>query len=494
MNKNVLAIDIGASSGRGIVGSFDGEKLTLTETHRFSNDPVMMHGGFFWDMPRLIYEVKAAILASSRDFKIDTMGVDTWGVDYGYIDKNGALLSNPYHYRDKRTDDIKEYVYGKFATKSEIYRHTGIQSMNFNTLYQLAADYRDRAWIPENAELLLHMPDLIEYMLTGIATSEYTIASTGALLNAAERAYDSELLKMFGIPERLFAPLVMPGTVCGSLTPEIDEETGNTHLTVMKIGSHDTASAVLAVPATKKDFLYISSGTWSLMGTETDEPVITPYTDKYDFTNEGGVGGKIRLLKNIMGLWLEQESRRQWKREGVSYSFDELSKMAAEAPMCRSLIDPDDPAFAPAGNIPERIRAYCRKTAQPVPETPGEIVRCIFDSLALRYRYTAERTEELIGKNYSEINIVGGGTKEEMLSRFAADASGKVVHAGPTEATALGNAAMQLIGTGDIKNTDEARELVRSSFEIKEYIPDETKKSVWDDAYGRFLALVGGEL
>lgn len=494
MNKNVLAIDIGASSGRGIVGSFDGEKLTLTETHRFSNDPVMMPGGFFWDMPRLLHEVKAAISASSRDFKIETMGVDTWGVDYGYIDKNGSLLSNPYHYRDKRTDDIKKYVYERFAPKSEIYRHTGIQSLNFNTLYQLAADYRDRAWIPENAALLLHMPDLIEYMLTGVATSEYTIASTGALLNASERDYDRELIRMFGIPERLFAPLVMPGTICGTLLPEIDEETGNTHLTVMKIGSHDTASAVLAVPATKKDFLYISSGTWSLMGTETDEPVINPDTDKYDFTNEGGVGGKIRLLKNIMGLWLEQESRRQWKREGVSYSFDELSKMASESPMCRSLIDPDDPAFAPAGNIPERIRAYCRKTLQPVPETPGEIVRCIFDSLALCYRYTSERLEELNGKKYSEINIVGGGTKEEMLSRFTADASGKVVHAGPTEATALGNAAMQLIGTGDIKDIDEARELVRSSFEIKEYVPDETNKAVWDDAYGRFLALVGEKL
>lgn len=490
-NKQILAVDFGASSGRGMLCSYDGEKISLKEIHRFSNDPVMMPGGFFWDAPRLFHEIKAAILASSHEGGAVSMGIDTWGVDYGYLDKSGVLLSNPYHYRDKRTDDIQPYVFSNFASKKEIYSKTGIQSLNFNTLYQLAADMRDRPWIVENAECMLHMPDLFDYMLTGEKTSEYTVASTGTLLDANKRDYAFDLIEKCGVPTRIFKPIVQPGTKCGTLLPYLAEETGNSGLSVMKVASHDTASAVLSVPAMKKDFLYISSGTWSLMGTETDTPVLTELSEKYEFTNEGGVFGTIRLLKNIMGLWLEQESRRQWKREGKSYTFDELTELAKESEPLRSIINPDDAAFSPAGNLPERIREYCRKTNQPVPKTPGQIVRCIFESLALRYRWTAEKLEELTGRKYEVINIVGGGTKEDMLSQFAADASGKTVYAGPVEATTLGNVAMQLITLGEISDMWEARRVIANSFEIKTFEPRTENKSAWDEAYGRFLTLIG---
>ncbi len=491
-SKKMLAIDLGASSGRGILGSFDGNKITLNEIHRFSNDPVMTNSGFTWDTLRLLFQIKEAILKSSLEHGgADTVGIDTWGVDYGYIDRSGALLSNPYHYRDKRTDDIPEYIFKNIMPWSELYGVTGIQSMNFNTVYQMTADLRDRPWLVECADKMLNMPDLLGYLLTGEMQSEYTIASTGALLDAKKRTFAFELLEKLGIKRSLFCDLVSPGTELGRLLPTIDEETGHTGARVVKVASHDTASAVLSVPAKNHDFLYISSGTWSLMGIESMEPVITEDSLKYDFTNEGGVFGTIRVLKNIMGLWLEQESRRQWAREGVKYSFDELSSMAKASKPLQSLINPDDALFSPAGDMPGRIKEYCRATGQHVPENPGEVVRCIFESLALRYRWTAEKLEQMTGRSYPTINIVGGGTKEEMLSQFAADASGRTVVAGPVEATALGNIAMQAIAAGEINGLFEAREAVRNSFEVKEYTPDTSAKDAWDDAYGRFLKLVG---
>ena len=489
--KRMLAIDLGASSGRGIIGEFDGEKITLNEIHRFSNDPVMMPGGFYWDTLRLLFEIKTAILKASHEGGVDTMGIDTWGVDYGYLDKSGTLLSNPYHYRDVRTSDIQDYVFNKYASKSDIYNVTGIQSMNFNTIYQIAADLRDRPWIVENAESLLHMPDLLGYMLTGKKFTEYTIASTGALLNAETRDYARDLIAKFTIPEGIFCDIVSPGYNMGGLLPLIEEETGNTGVNVIKVASHDTASAVLSVPATDEDFLYISSGTWSLMGIESKTPVINEISEKFELTNEGGVGGTIRVLKNIMGLWIEQESRRQWTREGTKYSFDDLSRMALESKPFQCFIDPDDQLFATAGNMPKRIREYCKKTGQHVPETVGEIVRCIFESLALRYRSTAEKLEKLTGRTYPTINIVGGGTKEKMLSQFTADASHKTVCAGPVEATTLGNIAMQCIASGEIKDIWEARRIIRASFDIEEYTPNAETASAWDEAYARFLSVVG---
>ena len=489
-SKRMLAIDLGASSGRGIIGTWDGNKISLEEIHRFSNDTVMMPGGFFWDTLRLLFEIKTAILKASHDGGADTLGIDTWGVDYGYLDKTGTLLSNPYNYRDIRTENIQPYFFDKYVSRSGMYKVTGIQSMNFNTIFQMAADLRDRPWIVENAESMLHIPDLLGYMLTGRKISEYTIASTGAMLDAKERSYAWDIIEKVGIPKRLLCELVMPGYDMGEMLPYVEEETGNTKARVIKVASHDTASAVLAVPSTKEDFLYISSGTWSLMGTEAKEPSLSALSEKYDFTNEGGVNGTIRVLKNIMGLWIEQESRRQWTREGRKYTFDELSAQALASKPLRSLINSDDQMFATAGNMPKRICDYCRKTGQHVPENVGEIVRCIFDSLALRYRWTAEKLEELTGIKYENINIVGGGTKEEMLSQFAADATHKHVCAGPVEATALGNISMQCIAEGEIANVAEAREAIRNSFEIKEYEPSAASAAEWDEAYGRFEKLL----
>lgn len=490
-NKKALAIDLGASSGRGILGTFDGERIKLEEIHRFSNDPVMTVGGFFWDTYRLLHEIKVAVLKSAEFGGCDTLGIDTWGVDYGYIDKTGALLSVPYHYRDERTADIQPYVFENIASFEEIYNTTGLQSMNFNTIYQMAADLRERPWIVENADKMLFTPDLLGYLLTGKMATEYTIASTGAVLDAAKRSYADELLAQFRIPARLFCDIVEPGTVLGGLLPFVEEETGNTGVKVVKVGSHDTASAVLSVPAVNEDFLYISSGTWSLMGIESKTPLINDASLKYQFTNEGGVFGTYRILKNIMGLWLEQESRRQWTREGTKYSFDELSKMAQEAKPLMCFVDPDDTSFQTAGNMPKRIREYCRKTGQHVPETVGEVVRCIFESLALKYRWVSEKLEEMTGKTYPYINIVGGGTKEEMLSRFAADASHKTVVAGPVEATALGNIAMQFIAAGEISDVWEARRIIKNSCDAKEYKPNEETAAAWDEAYAKFCKLLG---
>ena len=490
MSKKMLAIDLGASSGRGILGSFDGKKITLDEIHRFSNDPVMSPSGFTWDTLRLLFEIKTAILNCSHEVgKIDSLGIDTWGVDYGYIDKAGALISNPYNYRDSRTEGMNKYIFENIASKKELYDITGIQDISINSIYQMTADLRYRPWIVETADKVLWMPDLLGYMLTGEMKSEYTIASTGELLDARKRDYSDELLKKFGLKRSMFCDLVQPGTILGNLLPYVEEETGNTGAKVIKVASHDTASAVLAVPAKDHDFLYISSGTWSLMGIESLEPVINDESYKYDFTNEGGVYNTIRTLKNIMGLWIEQESRRQWKREGKNYSFD-LSTMATNSTPLQSIINPDDPSFSTAGNMPERIREFCRKTGQHVPENPGEIVRCILESLSLRYRWTAEKLEEITGRKYPTINIVGGGTKEEMLSQFAADASGRRVVAGPTEATALGNIAMQAIAQGELGGLFEAREAIANSTDVKEYEPDLTNKAAWDDAYGRFLDLI----
>lgn len=486
----MLAIDLGASSGRGIVGKFDGERLTLAENHRFPNEPVNAAGHFCWDILRIFHEIKSSILKCSLcdDRDIKSIGIDTWGVDYGYLDKNGALLANPYHYRDSRTEGIQDYAFSK-VQYDEIYGVTGIQTINFNTIYQLIADLRDRPEVVAAADKLLFTPDLLNYFLTGEKFTEYTIASTGAVLDANKYDIAKDLLGKFGINTNLFSPVVMPGHHIGPLTSALREEFGGIGAHVVNIAAHDTASAVIAVPATNDDFVYISSGTWSLMGTELKTPIINEVSKKYNFTNEGGANGTIRFLKNIMGLWLEQESRRQWRREGKEVSFDQLSRMATASKQLACIINPDDDTFTAPGNMPKRIAEYCRRTGQHVPETMGEIVRCIFDSLALRYRWTIEKMEEITGKKYRFINIVGGGTKEAILCQYAADACGIPVYAGPVEATAIGNISMQAIAAGEIADIGQAREMIRNSFEIKYYEPHTSE--VWDLAYEKFKVLCG---
>ena len=487
--KKFLAIDLGASSGRGIIGEYDGKSLSLKEIHRFSNDPVLTASGFYWDTFRLLFEIKTAINKAALAGGVDSVGIDTWGVDYAYVDKTGALLSPSYHYRDTRTVESMKDVYTK-TSYEELYSITGIEEMSFNTVYQIAADLMNRPWIVDNADKLLLTPDLLGYLLTGKAASEYTIASTTALMDANTKEFSNKLLKKLSIPETVFAPIVHPGNVLGELSTETAAETGAKNTKVVNVGSHDTASAILSVPADGDDFLFISSGTWSLMGIESDTPVINDISRKYSFTNEGGVFNKINIMKNKMGLWLIQQSRRQWKREGKEYSFDEMSSAALASEPFRSIINPDDSLFATSGDLPGRIAEYCKKTGQPAPENVGQIVRCIFESLALRYRWTAEKLEELTGKKYNVINIVGGGTKDELLCRFTANGTGRKVLAGPVEATAIGNILMQAYAAGEVSDINEARQIVRNSFEIKEYEPDTSLKDGWDKAYEKFCSLI----
>ena len=485
--QKMLAIDLGASSGRGIVGSFDGQKLSLQEIHRFSNDPVILCGRMHWDILRIFHEIKQAIAKTVLDGNtIRSIGIDTWGVDYALLDEQGKMLANPYHYRDARTEGIVSYV-GRFFAPSELYTVTGIQSMNFNTIFQLAADMRDDPKMLENASRMLNIPDLLNYFLTGNMANEYTILSTGALLDAAKRDYANDLIAKAGIPQRLFGDIVAPGTSVGKLLPQVQGEVGKTDAEVFTVASHDTASAVLAIPTQEKEFLFISSGTWSLMGTELDAPKINAETEKYNFTNEGGINHTIRFLKNIMGLWLIQESRRQWKREGKDYSFAELESLAKEAKPFKCFINPDDASFVAPGDLPARVREFCKKTGQYVPQTVGDVVRCIYESLAMKYRYTAQTICKLTGISPRVIHVVGGGTKDTFLSQMTADACKIPVCAGPEEATAIGNLLVQLMAAGEAKTLSEARAIVATSFACKYYTPSNT--DAWDVAYQTFCNL-----
>ena len=487
----MLAIDLGASSGRGIVGKFDGNRLTLEENHRFPNEPVITAGSFNWDILRIYHEIKDSIrkCALSDDRNIASIAIDTWGVDYGFLDKNGKLIGNPYHYRDDRTAGVPELAFNT-VSQDDLYGVTGTQTMNFNTIFQLIAEKRDNPEIFDIAKRLLFVPDLLNYFLTGVQENEYTIASTGSLLDSRARSWSFDIIDKFGIPREIFGKIAQPGTIVGPLLPQVIEEVGAINAKVIHAASHDTASAVVAVPAKGDDFVYISSGTWSLMGSELKEPCLDGDAKKYDFTNEGGVNRTIRFLKNIMGLWIEQESRRQWAREGKKFSFDWLSDAAMASRPLQCLINPNDYTFNAPGNMPERIAEYCRRTGQHVPESYGEIVRCIFDSRALCYRWTVDKINSIKGSKTPFINIVGGGCKEAPLCQLTADACGIPVYAGPVEATAIGNICVQAMALGEIKDMAEARHIVRNSFEIKCYEPNRENAAMWDEGYKKFCALL----
>lgn len=486
----MLAIDLGASSGRGIIGRFDGKHLTLEENHRFSNDPVQAGGVFSWDILRIFHEIKSSILNCmlSEDRDICSLSIDTWGIDYGLLDGTGRLIANPVNYRDPRTNGMIEMLFRNISLES-YYQLCGIQILPINTIFHLLAEKCANPMIQKAAKRLLFIPDLLNYFLTGNQMTEYTVASTSGLLDARTKTWSDKLIDLIGMDRSIFGEISQPGMEVGLLTTQLQEELGCNKVKVLLAPSHDTASAVLAVPAKKSDFVYISSGTWSLMGAELNAPCLDDKAMRYNFTNEGGIGGKIRFLKNIMGLWLEQESRRQWAREGEKLSFNELAEMAKRAKPLSCFIDPDAPEFVTPGNMPERIRTFCRKTGQYVPETKGEVVRCIFDSLAMKYRQVVDCIDDIKGTRSHAIHIVGGGTKEEMLCQFTADASGRVVYAGPAEATAIGNLSSQIIAAGELAGISEAREMIANSFEIRCYEP--MQSNMWDDAYDRFLSILG---
>ena len=488
MAKRVLAFDFGASSGRAMLGTLENGKIELREIHRFSNDPVSVNGTLYWDVLRLYFEIKQGINKAVLDGGFDAVGIDTWGVDFGLLDKKGNLLANPVHYRDLRTEGMMEEV-DAVIPRAELYRRTGTQAVRLNSIYQLKYLYSREPELMARTEKILFIPDLFAYFLTGVMRTEYSFASTTGLMSAKEKDWDTELIDLLGFERRIFPEIIDAGTAYGTLSPEICEELGAKPVPVIAVCTHDTGSAVASVPAAGEDFLYVSCGTWSLYGTELKEAIISDRAQAYNITNEGGYARSVRLLKNIMGLWLIQESRRQWIREGREVSFADIEREALAVPAFRCFVDPDYAALETPGNLPRRIREYCEKTGQYVPQTLGEVARCIYESLAMKYRYVSDIMVELTGKPYDTLHLVGGGGKDGLLCQMAANSCNLKVLAGPTEATASGNVGVQFIALGEIGSLAEFRAIVRDSFSYKSYEPADTK--AWDEAYQKFRAVVG---
>jgi len=486
-DPSFLAIDLGAESGRAMLGRI-GERLTLDEVHRFWNGPVHVGDHIHWDILRLWSEIQNGlrIAAGNGEGSLAGIGVDTWGVDFGLLDSSDYLIGNPYHYRDARTNGMIEAAC-QILPLEEIYNQTGIQFMQLNTLFQLFAMRQENDPALQSARTLLTIPDLFNFWLTGTKANEFTISTTTQCYNPREKRWASELLAALDIPQHIFGQIVPPGTLLEQLRASVAEDASCERIPVIAVGSHDTASAVAAVPAEGNDFIYISSGTWSLIGIESYEPIINANSLKYNVTNEGGVCDTIRFLKNIMGMWLLQESRRQWAKAGKNYSYDELTNLAAEAPALKSFVSVADNRFLAPGNMVERIQAFCRETNQPVPQTHAEVVRCILESLALEYRWGTEKLRELSGKALPVIHIIGGGSRNRLLNQFTADATGCEVIAGPVEATAIGNVLLQAIGLRHLSSLAEGRALVLRSFDVTSYEP--RNSSAWDEAYNRYLAL-----
>ncbi len=496
--SDYLALDLGAESGRGILGRFDGETLTLDEIHRFPNGPVRMVDTLHWDVLRLFEEMKAALkkAATTAGANLDGIGIDTWGVDFGLVGRGDTLLGNPVHYRDARTNGMAELATQKIA-RDRIYEITGLQFLPFNTVYQLLALRTSQSPLLDVAETMLMMPDLFAWLFTGRRLGERTDSSTTQLLDPRTGLWSSEICSALDLPFAILPELIEPGTEVGPLRASVLEELGlKRGLSLIAPGTHDTASAVAAVPTTSDtspgsppDWCYLSSGTWSLLGVEVPRPVINAETFQYNFTNEGGVAGTTRLLKNIMGLWLVQECRRTWQRSGIEWSYEELVAQAGAARPFATLIDPDHPSFFAPGDMPARIAAFCTRTGQKAPKNEGAFTRCALESLALKYRWTIERLESLLGTTIRSIHVVGGGSRNALLCQFTADACGRPVLGGPIEATAAGNILLQAMARGKLGSLAEARAVVARSFPISTYEPRDTP--AWTEAAGRFDKLVG---
>ncbi|NOZ30069.1 MAG: rhamnulokinase [Chloroflexi bacterium] len=489
--KNYMAFDLGASNGRAILGRFDGERLSLDVIHRFDNPMIRLPDYLHWDVLGLFRELLQAlrIWAGRGEGGLSSVGVDTWGVDFGLIGRDGSLLGNPIAYRDPYTEGVMDSVVAEIGRQT-IFEQTGLQFMPINTLYQLIALKRAGAPQLEVADQLLMMPDLFHYFLTGERVVEFTDATTTQCHNPRTGDWAWELIDRVGLPRRIFTPVIQPGTRIGRLLPHIAEETGVVNVDVIAPASHDTGSAVAAVPARGEDWAYISLGTWALMGIEVRTPILTQEAQEANFTNEGGVDGTYRFLKNITGLWLVQECRRIWAREdGQATSWDELTRMAAEAEPFRSFVDPDDPAFLNPTDMPKVIQERCQATGQPVPESRGAILRCALEGLALKCRYTADTLARLRGRPLKVLHIVGGGIQNKLLCQFIANATKLPVIAGPIEATATGNVLIQAMGQGEIGSLQELREIVRRSVAPEEYEPQDT--AAWEEAYGRFREYMG---
>jgi rhamnulokinase len=485
----ILAYDLGASSGRAMLGRLNDGKIEVEELHRFSNDPVQVGDRLHWDILRLLHELKQGLLkAKHRGIKLNSIAIDSWAVDFGLIGSSGELLGNPYHYRDRHTDGVMEQVIEKLSA-SHLFGRTGIQFLPFNTINQLAALKQADSPLLRDAKHFLMIPDLLRYFLTGEMYNEFSNATTTQLYNPLTGGWDEELIRAIGISPDLFGQVAGPGERVGLLRTSVCKELNIDPVPVFAVAEHDTGSAVAAVPAIERSFAYLSCGTWSLMGTEVEEPVINELARQLNFTNEGGAYGTYRLLKNIMGLWILQECRRSWEQGGISYTFPELVKLADEAKPFAAFIDPDDPLFLHPGDMPARLSEYCVRTGQTTPEGAGPIVRCILESLALKYRYVLELTEQLSGQTFNGLHMVGGGIQNTLLCKWTANAIGKPVWAGPVEGSAIGNMIVQWIASGELADIWEARKVIRESFPVDAYEPEQHEE--WENAYRSFIDKTG---
>ncbi len=474
--KRVIAVDLGAESGRVMQVSYDGSHLQLDEVYRFPNVPVAANGTLYWDALRLWHEITSGIKLVAPG--ASSIGIDAWGVDFALLDRDGRLLANPVHYRDASWEGMMDWVFERMPRR-EVYQRTGLQVMPVNGIWRLAGLARYNSPLLEVAETYLTIADLFNYWLTGSKTCEYTHVSTHQIYNPHTSDWDWELLKQLGVPTKMFGKIVQPGTTLGHYNG----------IPVIACASHDTASAVVAVPTTTKDFAYNSSGTWSLLGMELDAPVINDAAYAANATNEGGVNGTIRFLKNITGMWLVQQSRATWKEQGQKFDYDQLAAIAEEAAPFQSFIDPDANDFFQPGDMPSRICAYCRRTGQPVPENVGQIVRTIYESLAFKCRFVLEQLISVSGQQVERLHIIGGGSRNPLLSQMTANAIGREVIAGPAEATAIGNAIVQLVALGEFKSIAEARELLSRSENMVTYEPKGAAD--WDSAYQKFKSATG---
>lgn len=488
-SRNVLAFDAGGGSTRIQQIGFTGEKLFLKHLARFENGPIVVGNTLQWNILGIFTDLKNGLqIASKQGTEISSLGIDTWGNDFVLLDKSRCMLENPYSYRDKRTVGCVEQINQRIGSR-ELFSRNGIQQVRMNTLYQLFSLAKNRPHMLEIAERLLFIPELLAWLLTGEQHNEYTMATISQLYNYEAGDWDYPLMSGLGVPGKLFSPVVMPGSDIGSLLPSVCNDLGIEPMKLIAVGSHDTASAVAAVPAPEEAPLYISSGTWSIVGTETELPVINSQSYEFNCANEGGVNGKIRLLKNVMGLWIMQEVQRRFTAEGRNYTFEELSWLAAESKPFGAVIDPDDGSFYEPVDMPEVVRKYCVATGQAMPQDDGSLVRTVLESLAFKYRFVIEGLERLTQRTYDSIHIIGGGAANKLLCAFTANCCNKTVFAGPTEATALGNGLVQLVSLGEIGNYDQARELVKRSFPQTEYHPQDTEQ--WEEQYHRFLKAIG---
>ena len=481
-----LGFDLGASSGRAMLGTLSGGKLELTEIHRFTNQMQLVNGHYFWNIFSLFNELKTGLKKCVKEYGIqpESIGVDTWGVDFVHLTKEGLILSLPFAYRDSRTNTSMDDLF-QVVPQEEVYAQTGIQFMQFNSLFQLFSMVKDQSSLLEITDSILFMPDALNYLFSGVKKSEFSIASTSQMIVPGTCDWNLELIEKAGIPTKILQEIILPGTILGPILPEVSGETGSKPVPVIAVAGHDTGSAIVSVPSLQDNFAYISSGTWSLMGIESPTPIVSEQTRQLNFTNEGGVEGTTRFLKNIMGMWLIQEVQRIWENEGTKYSWPEMVELARKSEPFKFLINPDDPMFLNPRDMVQAVRDFCYQTAQGTPQNHGETIRCIYDSLALKYRFTMEQIQDITGKPIEVLHIIGGGANNHFLNQLTADATGLEVIAGPTEATAIGNILIQAKALGYVASLNEIRELVANSFELVHFIP--SSELDWEEAYNRFL-------